>query len=80
MDSVWQGTQGATICDFWKIREICNYGLLSFKGSEILFLDRDRHYGTEIAYIFTAQMLRASKGNIGFHACLCSIQYQGQRM
>ncbi|KAF5922828.1 hypothetical protein HPG69_013173 [Diceros bicornis minor] len=40
---------------------------------KISFLDRNRHYGTEIAYISTAQMLRASKRRHKFPGM--SLQY-----
>lgn len=60
VDLVWLSTQSSTTCGFQEIRESQNNGLAYFQPSEISFLDRNRHYGTELAHT-TAQMLRASE-------------------
>lgn len=47
----------------------------SFQQSEILFLNRNRHYGTENTYISTAQILRALKRQ--HKTSGMSLQYSG---
>lgn len=59
VDPMWLSTKGATTYDYQKVWHLKQWFVLF--SAEILFLDRNRHYGTEIANISTAQMLRASE-------------------